>query len=578
MSKEQPDLASRGAGTSEAAAGGSNPLRGVGVSPGLAVGPVARLAPPAGEPAAATLAPGADAEAEAGRIASAAQEVAAGLTASAQAVEGERRELLETTAAMASDPTLVKSAQKRVRDRHTTPGRAVWEAAGEVAEQLRGLGGYMAERARDVLDVRDRIIAALTGSPMPGVPQREEPFVLVARDLAPADTALLDPTRVRAIVTAEGGPTSHTAILARALGIPAVVGAPGAPDLAEDSLVLVDGGAGTVTLDPDEAAVKRAERRPTAARAFTGPGRTADGHPVQLLANVGDPAGAQAAAAAGAEGVGLFRTEFCFLDRAEEPGLEEQVGAYRQVLAAFPGRKVVVRTLDAGADKPLPFVTAAEEANPALGVRGLRTARRAPEVLDHQLRAIAAAAEAERAEVWVMAPMVATVAEAEDFVAACARHGLDTAGVMVEVPSAALLAGPILARAHFASIGTNDLTQYAMAADRLLGSLAELSDSWQPAVLRLVEATCRGGAQQDRPVGVCGEAAADPALAVVLVGLGVSSLSMTPRALGDVAAVLEATDLARCQELARAAVDAESAQDARAVVRAGLPVLAELGL
>jgi phosphotransferase system enzyme I (PtsI) len=170
------------------------------------------------------------------------------------------------------------------------------------------------------------------------------------------------------------------------------------------------------------------------------------------------------------------------------------------------------------------------------------------------------------------------VPEAEDFVAACGRHGLTTAGVMVEVPSAALLAGPILARAAFASIGTNDLTQYAMAADRMLGSLAELSTSWQPAVLRLVEETCRGGAQQGRPVGVCGEAAADPGLAVVLVGLGVSSLSMTPRALADVAAVLAATDLQRCQELARAAVDAESAEAARAVVRAGLPVLTELGL
>ncbi|WP_152816389.1 phosphoenolpyruvate--protein phosphotransferase, partial [Georgenia subflava] len=519
------------------------------------------------------------AEADADRIPTAAQAVAAALEAAAATVDGERKELLETTAQMATDPTLVGAAVKQVREGGTSAPRAVWEAAAGVAEQLRALGGYMAERARDVADVRDRIIAELTGAAVPGVPHRTEPFVLVATDLAPADTALLDPAQVRAIVTAEGGPTSHTAILARGLGIPAVVGLPDAlAALPEGTVVLVDGGAGTVEIDPDAERVRQAEERSAVVRTFDGQGRTADGHRVSLVANVGDPAQARAAAEAGAEGVGLFRTEFCFLDRDAEPSLEEQVRAYRSVLTEFPGRKVVVRTLDAGADKPLPFVTDVDEANPALGVRGLRTARRAPDVLENQLAAIAAAAAAEEADVWVMAPMVATVAEAEDFVEACARHGLDTAGVMVEVPSAALLAGPILARAAFASIGTNDLTQYAMAADRLLGSLAELSDPWQPAVLRLIEATCTGGAQQSRPVGVCGEAAADPALAVVLTGLGVSSLSMTPRALADVAAVLAATDLATCRRLARAAVDAESALEARTRVRDGLPVLAELGL
>ncbi|UNX54024.1 phosphoenolpyruvate--protein phosphotransferase [Georgenia sp. TF02-10] len=554
-------------------------LQGVGVSPGLAAGPVVLLAPPPGEPAAEPLAEGADVEAEAARIRPAAEQVAAALTAAAASVTGERRDLLETTAQMAQDPSLVKTAAKRVRTDRLTAPRAVWEAAATVAEQLRALGGYMAERARDVADVRDRLIAELTGAPVPGVPRGVDPFVLVATDLAPADTALLDPAQVRAIVTAEGGPTSHTAILARALGIPAVVGVTGAPTaLPAGAVVLVDGSAGTVRTDPGPEELAAAERRATLERTFTPPGRTADGHPVQLLANVGDPAAAAGAAAAGAEGVGLFRTEFCFLDRAQEPGVAEQVAAYRAVLTHFPGKKVVVRTLDAGADKPLPFVTADDEPNPALGVRGLRTARRAPEVLDHQLQAIAEAAGAEQAEVWVMAPMVATAQETEDFVAACARHGLPTAGVMVETPAAALLSGPVLARAHFASIGTNDLTQYTMAADRMLGSLAELTDSWQPAVLRLISATCAGGAQQSRPVGVCGEAAADPALATVLVGLGVSSLSMTPRALADVAAVLAATDLATCRRLAQLAVDAESAAEARARVRAELPVLADLGL
>ena len=555
-------------------------VRGIGVSPGRAVGPVAQLAGAIPAPDSAERLPAeADVEAAVAQVAEHATKVADTLNASAAAAHGEAAEILATTAQMAADPTLVTAAQGKVRDERKTPALAVWEAANGVADQLSALGGYMAERARDVRDVRDRIVAGLQGLPMPGIPQLEEPFVLVALDLAPADTALLDPARVRAIVTAEGGPTSHTAILARSLGIPAVVGAAGAVEtLADGRVVLVDGAAGTAVLDPSPEEIAAAEALAAQVRTFDGHGRTSDGHHVQLLANVGEPAGAAKAAEAGAEGVGLFRTEFCFLDRAEEPSIAEQVKEYRKVLSAFPGKKVVVRTLDAGADKPMPFLTDTAEPNPALGVRGLRTSWRNPRILDHQLIAIAEAASAESADVWVMAPMVATVEDAEDFVAACAKHGLETAGVMVEVPSAALMSGPILARAAFASIGTNDLTQYTMAADRLLGSLASLSDSFQPAVLRMIDATCRGGDQQGRPVGVCGEAAADPAMAVVLVGLGVSSLSMSPRSLPDVAAVLAATSLERCRELAQLALGADSAEHARALVRGQLPVLDELGL
>ena len=554
-------------------------VRGIGVSPGRAAGPVAQLAGAVPPPPPDRLPADADVEAAAESIATQGAAVAEALNAAAKTAEGDAAEILATTAQMAADPTLITAAQTAVREERSNPAFAVWQAADAVAEQLISLGGYMAERARDVRDVRDRIVAGLQGLPMPGIPQREEPFVLVAHDLAPADTALLDPAKVLAIVTTEGGPTSHTAILARSLGIPAVVGARGAVDvLREDRLVLVDGAAGTAVVDPSPEDVAAAEALAAQVRTFTGEGRTADGHRVQLLANVGEPAGAAKAAEAGAEGVGLFRTEFCFLERAEEPSVAEQVKEYRRVLAAFPGKKVVIRTLDAGADKPMPFLTDTAEPNPALGVRGLRTSWRNPKILDNQLTAIAEAAAAESAEVWVMAPMVATVDETEEFVAACAKHGLDTAGVMIEVPSAALLSGPILARASFASIGTNDLTQYTMAADRLLGSLASLSDAFHPAVLRMVQETCRGGDQQGRPVGVCGEAAADPATAVVLVGLGVSSLSMSPRSLADVAAVLAATTLERCQELAQLALGAESAEQARALVRGQLPVLDELGL
>ena len=554
-------------------------ISGVGVSPGRTVGPVVRMPDPVPEPPAEARLPGeVDRDEAAARIGKAAEEVRADLDRRAAKAEGEGKAVLEATALMAADPTLVKSAAKRVTGQGAAPERAVWDAAAEVAAMLESLGGYMAERARDVADVRDRLVAELTGRPAPGVPTRDDPYVLVAHDLAPADTATLDPALVLALVTAEGGPTSHTAILARALGLPAVVAATGVLGIDEGTTVLVDGAAGTILLDPSAEQVEKVKAIAAREHIFDGRGRTADGREVLLLANVGDPKGAAAAAAAGAQGVGLFRTEFCFLDRSEAPSIDDQVESYRTVLQAFPGKKVVVRTLDAGADKPLPFLTNTDEANPALGVRGIRTSGRSPQVLEDQLEAIARAAQQAEADVWVMAPMIATTDEAEAFVERCAAHGLGTAGVMVEVPSAALCADSVLAAAHFASIGTNDLTQYALAADRLMGELATLNDPWQPGVLRLVRATCDGAALHSRPVGVCGEAAADPALACVLVGLGVSSLSMTPRALADVAEVLAATPYDTCVRLAAAAADARTAAEGRAAVRAELPVLEELGL
>lgn len=549
-------------------------IDGVGVSSGRAVGPVVRMPDPVAEPAAgATLPDGADVAAERDRIAAAAERVRADLEHRATTAHGDGSAVLEATALMAADPALVTAAQRKLDD-GTAPARAVWEAAGEVQAMLEALGGYMAERARDVADVRDRIVAVLDGRPAPGVPERDEPFVLVAHDLAPADTATLDPSTCLALVTEGGGPTSHTAILARALGLPAVVAAPGVLELAEGTVVLVDGGAGTI--EPDPAADTVAQVQAAAAREFTfdGIGRTADGHRVQLLANIGDPKGAAAAVATGAEGVGLFRTEFCFLDCAEEPSIEEQVAQYRAVLEPFAGKKVVVRTLDAGADKPLPFLTDATEANPALGVRGYRTAVRHPEVLDHQLKAIARAATTSGTDVWVMAPMVSTAAEAADFVARAHDHALPTAGVMVEVPALALTADALMEAVAFASLGTNDLTQYTMAADRLLGELAPFSDAWQPAVLRLVGLTAQAGVRHDRPVGVCGEAAADPALAVVLVGLGVTSLSMTARAIPEVAATLLSVTHDACVRLAELALAAPDARAARAAVHAELPPLA----
>ncbi|GAA1495942.1 phosphoenolpyruvate--protein phosphotransferase [Paeniglutamicibacter kerguelensis] len=561
----------------------SERFTGVGVSAGRVIGPVRRMPEPITAPAdGAPLPAGVSAEEESARLAEATQAVAAGLKERAAAATGDAAAVLKATALMASDRTLLKSATKLVAT-GTCAESAIWEAADAVATQLAALGGYMAERATDVLDVRARIVAQLRGVPAPGIPDSDEPFVLCAVDLAPADTATLDPARVLALVTSDGGPQSHTAIIARSLGLPAIVAARGTVALADGDVVFVDGIDGTVVRGPGsaESALAEAYASRVPLPEFDGTGRLADGHRVPLLANVGSGADAVEAAAAGAQGVGLLRTEFCFLSRDTEPTREEQVEAYRAVFDAFGGAKVVVRTLDAGADKPLPFLTDDSEPNPALGVRGYRTDAAVPGVLARQLAAIAEAADGSTAEVWTMAPMISTPAEAAAFAGMCAEAGLKTPGVMVEVPSAALMARQLASEVDFASIGTNDLTQYTMAADRQLGALAELNDPWQPAVLHLVKATCDGGAavQGDpRPVGVCGEAAADPALAVVLVGLGVATLSMNRRALPAVAAILKTVDLPGAQRIAGLALGAGSADEARGAVRAELPELDVFGL
>ncbi len=564
-------------------------FQGVGVSPGRIIGSVRQMPHPISEPPRdEKLAGATTAEDAVAALRAASKLVHAELKSRAETASGAAKDVLEATALMAADPMLIKGAVKIINT-GTSAERAIWEAGASVAEMLHNLGGYMAERATDVLDVRARIVASLRGVAAPGIPASDTPFVLIADDLAPADTATLDPAKVLALVTSGGGPQSHTAIIARSLGLPAVVAAHGVTSLPDGASVFVDGASGLVATNPDAAqvdAVAAWAKTASALSQFDGNCRTADGHLVPLLANVGGAAEAVTAAAAGAQGVGLLRTEFCFLDRETEPSIDEQVAEYRGVFDAFPGRKVVVRTLDAGADKPLPFLTDSSEPNPALGIRGYRTDLTSPGVLERQLEAIALAAAVSDADVWVMAPMIATPDEAEHFAGLCAAAGLTTPGVMVEVPSAALTAETILAPVKFASLGTNDLTQYTMAADRQLGPLAALNNPWQPAVLRLVHLTVAGstaeaatrGDDAAKPVGVCGEAAADPALAVVLVGLGVSTLSMTSRSLSAVATVLATITLVEAQSLASLALSAPNAIEARNRVRARLPILDQLGL
>ncbi|MEE6388198.1 phosphoenolpyruvate--protein phosphotransferase [Microbacterium paraoxydans] len=550
-------------------------LRGVGIGLGVAQGPVVRMteALPAPENTPST----AGADAERARVREAVAVVAQELTQRGEAAGGAAQEVLEAQAMIAEDPTLQDEVDSRI-DAGATAEWAVHDAFAGFRATLEAVGGYLGERAADLDDIAQRVLARLRGVEAPGVPDPGHPFVLVARDLAPADTALLNLDQVLALVTTDGGPTSHTAILAREKGIVAVVGVGDGHALTTGETVIVDAAAGVITREPTDderaRAAERAAARLVADDAPLTPGALADGTAVALLANLGKPADAADAVARGAEGVGLFRTEFLFLSASQAPTVAQQRDAYRELLEAFPGKKVVVRMLDAGADKPLAFLNDAHEENPALGLRGLRALRASEDILREQLTALAEADAATDADLWVMAPMVATVEETMYFTGLAREYGLKTAGVMVEVPSSALLADRVLAHADFASIGTNDLTQYTMAADRLLGSVASFQDPWHPAVLRLVREVGAAGARLGKPVGICGEAAADPLLAVVLVGLGATSLSMAPSALADVRQALAARtrdDAVRLAEAALGADDAPSARTAAATLAAALP-------
>ncbi|WP_072802018.1 phosphoenolpyruvate--protein phosphotransferase [Rhodococcoides yunnanense] len=545
-------------------------LRGTPVVPGVGYGPVIRPGRRPDVPIDTSVIDDTARGAELERFRTAASTVSTRLRGRAELATGAASEVLSANAAMAQDRGWIRAAEKLIAA--GSPASSATDAATEqFTAMFEKVGGLMAERVTDLRDIRDRVIAEILGVPEPGVPVPAVPSVLFADDLAPADTAGLDATLVVGLATSLGGPTSHTAIIARQLGIACIVAVAGLDDIAEGTPALVDGGTGLIVLQPDTTSaveqVAAAKAELDRVSQWSGPGATADGHAVDILANVQDGAGARAARNSAADGIGLFRTELCFLDRDTEPTVDEQAEIYGQVLEAFEGHKVVVRTLDAGSDKPLRFANHADEANPALGIRGIRIAEQDRGILYRQLDGIAAAAKATGSSPWVMAPMIATAAEAAAFAADVRERGLKP-GVMIEVPAAALLAEHILEHVDFLSIGTNDLAQYTMAADRMSSQLAALTDPWQPAVLALVAHTAKAGAAAGKPVGVCGEAAADPLLACVLVGLGITSLSAASAAIAHVGAKLSTVTLDQCKEAAGAALRTDSSTAARAAVGA----------
>ncbi|MHA6880496.1 phosphoenolpyruvate--protein phosphotransferase [Ralstonia pseudosolanacearum] len=457
-----------------------------------------------------------------------------------------------------------------------------WHHAVErLAERLAALGNpLLAARAADLRDVGRRVLGHLDPA-LRGTAQAlpDGPCILVAQDLSPSDTAALDTRRIAGIVTAQGGPTSHTAILTRTLGIPAVVAAgPAVLDVASGTQAIVDGSSGQLYLDPDAAAVASAEAwlREDAARAQREqaerglPARTRDGHAVEIAANVNLPAQAIEAITLGAEGVGLMRTEFLFLERDHAPDEDAQHEVYAAMLAALGSRPLIVRTLDIGGDKQVPYLNLPKEENPFLGVRGARLLLRRPDLLEPQLRALYRAARG-GGPLSIMFPMITSLDEVIALRAACERIRAELGapavplGIMVEVPAAALLADQLAEHVDFFSIGTNDLTQYTLAIDRQHPDLAAEADSLHPAVLRLIQLTVQGAARRGRWVGVCGGLAGDPFGALLLTGLGVHELSMSPRDIPAVKARLRDAHVGQLTELAGQALACASAEDVRAL-------------
>jgi phosphoenolpyruvate-protein phosphotransferase (PTS system enzyme I) len=541
-------------------------LHGVGVGRGVVVGTVRRMPDPLPEPA--DLPFRGDPVREFESVLAAQSLVAQELLARGTRAGAQARAILDAVAMMAEDPSLIAQVRQRI-DAGKTGERAVFEAFAGFQTTLGELGGRFAERAIDLADVARRVIAQLRGVPAPGVPVAEHPFILVAADLAPADAVLLDPALVLGLITRDGGPTSHTAVLARAKSLPAIVAMPGALSLEEGTVVLLDAAAGVVRTDPSSAERAAAGRLTTSGRPHPDAGSAglagtlADGTAVPLFGILGSPDEADEALALGAEGIGLFRTEFLYLDAASAPSVADQQARYGELLRHFPGKTVIVRCFDSGADKPLKFLPVPRGENPALGMRGLRALRAHEPVLRDQLTALARAGAQAEADLWVMAPIVTDPEQAAYFVRLGHDSGLATVGVMAEVPSLAILADQVAEVSDFISVGTNDLTQYTLAADRQLGAMSQLQDPWHPAVLRLIERIGAAGAATGKHISVCGEAAADPRLAVVLVGLGATTLSMAPNALGAVRAELAKFTLAQAQDAAGRALAASSAARAR---------------
>jgi phosphocarrier protein FPr len=561
-------------------------LTGLPASPGVAVGPARRFHTPALEIGDVS---GRGAEEEGRALDSAIAVTREAIEAQRRAVAGRagayQATIFEAHLLFLDDEALLDPTRAAI-EKGVPAARAWNDTIADVASSWETIDDpYQRARAADLRSVGTQVLARLLGIEPPA-PRLDEPGILVTADLAPADAAALDPSTALGVATASGGPTSHAAVLARSLGIPAVVGLGEAVlDVREGAQVALDGDAGVVVVDPSPEVVQRFEARRrgsemadrTARAEAHAPAFTLDGLPIEVAANVGSPGDVAGAVEAGADGIGLFRTEFLFMSRDAMPSEDEQEAAYRAAAEALGGRPMIVRTLDAGADKPIPYLAQPAEANPFLGVRGLRLGLERPELLDAQLRAILRVAVDH--PVRVMFPMVATLEEfragrvaVERARAILVDAGLPApdridVGVMIEVPSAALAADRLAEEADFFSIGTNDLSQYTLAAERGNERVAALADALHPAVLELIRLAAAAAAAKTRWTGVCGEIAGDPLATPLLIGLGVTELSMSAPAIPHVKQVVRRTDIASARALAERALVTSSAAEVRDLLR-----------
>ena len=545
---------------------------GVAVGPAIVVDSQAVVVPDVADPAAAF----SEASAAVSRQLEAMRETARA------AGRAEAGDVLEAQALMAQDPMLADAVAAALGE-----GAGLDAALQQARQQIEDVFAaiddpYIAARAQDVVEVTDRIRRWLAGVEVPDLGQIAEPSVLVAKELTAADTAALDPAAVLGFVTEAGGPTSHVAIIARSLGVAAAVGAAGVVERTRaGDPVAIDGATGDIVVRPTEATVADfAARREAfdaavaAADRFRGASVALGEHRVQVPANVGSRDDIERAVAAAADGVGLLRTEFLFLDRSDAPGEDEQFDFYSFAGASF-SEPVVIRTFDIGGDKPAPYLSVAAEENPFLGVRGARLYGTFPEVFETQVSAILRAAS--DAQVWLMLPMVSTVTEVRELRHRIAeisvrltergvRHDMPPIGIMVEVPSVALIADAVAPHVDFFSIGTNDLTQYAMAADRTNTELDGLQDPLHPAVLALCERTVAAAKRHGISVSVCGLAAADPLGAAVFAAMGIDKLSVSPRSVNLVKAAVAATDASTADAMVQGTLAAATADEARSII------------
>ena len=488
------------------------------------------------------------------------------------AIFAAHQELLE-------DPDLIDIAESAIAKGKSAA--FAWQRAYSThAERLSKLkNAIMAGRAADLRDVGRRVLGILTNHPTeePAIPVGS---ILIAEELSPSDTAKLDPTQVLGFATVGGGATSHVAILARSLDIPAVAGIePRALDLANGTQVILDGGKGQLRIDPDPAEVDRiltlkhklAEKKQADLAAAHEPATTTDGHRVEVVANIGGIDDAKQSVTLGGEGVGLLRSEFLYLERQTAPSEDEQAQIYADIAIALDGRPMILRTLDVGGDKPLPYLPMPREENPFLGIRGVRIGLERPELLRTQVRAILRAAKGHKLR--MMFPMIATIDEirsvkglVEEERAKLSDAGEVELGIMVEVPSAAVMARQFAREVDFFSIGTNDLTQYTLAMDRGHPKLGAKADAMNPAVLRLIKQTVDGAHTEGKWVGVCGGIASDPQAVAILVGIGVDELSVSVPAIPAVKAEVRTRSLADCQALAKQALSCDTAAEVRALV------------